>query len=174
MGSSNDRTLQFDKDFPESERLPRRIEVELTEVIVDGRPKVRILMNGDQLGAPLGDNSYDPDGYRFHDIFHLAYAAVLGWSPNLRAFLKRKRKSNPLLDEVEDGGRARVLEEGVSALVFDYARVHGFLSGITDIDYALLRTIKSMTTHLEVSRCTVSDWQRAILEGFAVWREISA
>jgi NTP pyrophosphatase (non-canonical NTP hydrolase) len=151
----SDEPLQFDQGFPESERFPRRIEVELTEVLVDGRPKVRVSMNGELLGSPLGDNAYDPDGYRFHDVFHLAYAAVLGWSPNLRAFLKRKRKSNPLLDEVEDGGRARVLEEGV-----------------TDIDYRLLRTIKSMTTHLEVGRCTISDWQRAILDGFAVWREV--
>jgi NTP pyrophosphatase (non-canonical NTP hydrolase) len=157
----SDEPLQFDQDFPESERLPRRIE-----------PKVRVSMNGELLGSPLGDNAYDPDGYRFHDVFHLAYAAILGWSPNLRAFLKRKRKSNPLLDEVEDGGRARVLEEGVSALVFDYARVHEFLNGVTDIDYRLLRTIKSMTAHLEVGRCTISDWQRAILDGFAVWREV--
>lgn len=168
----SDEPLQFDQGFPESERFPRRIEVELTEVLVDGRPKVRVSMNGELLGSPLGDNAYDPDGYRFHDVFHLAYAAILGWSPNLRAFLKRKRKSNPLLDEVEDGGRARVLEEGVSALAFDYARVHGFLNGITNIDYGLLRTIKSMTTHLEVGRCTIHDWQRAILEGFAVWREV--
>jgi hypothetical protein len=104
----------------------------------------------------------------------LAYAAILGWSPNLRAFLKRKRKSQPLLDEVEDGGRARVIEEGVAALAFDYARVHAFLEEITEIDYGLLRTIQSMTLHLEVGQASAADWELAILEGFAVWRQVLA
>jgi MazG C-terminal domain/MazG nucleotide pyrophosphohydrolase domain len=171
-GASTEARLQYDEDFPESERLPRRLEVEIAEIVVDSCPKVSVSASGMLLGSPLGDNAYDADGYRFHDVFHLTYAAILGWSPNLRAFLKRKRKSNPLTDEVEDGGRARVLEEAVSALVFDYARMHNFLIGVTDIDYALLHTVRSMTAHLEVGRCTVGDWQRAILEGFDVWRQV--
>lgn len=166
---------QFDQDFPDSERLPRKMTVLLAEEPGTGpRPKVRMTINGEDIGSLLGDNAYDPDGYRFHDVFHLAYAAVLGWSPNLRAFLKRKRKSRPLLDEVEDGGRARILEEGVSALAFDYARVHSFLEGITEIDYGVLRTIQRMTSHLEVGQATAADWERAILEGFTVWREVLA
>jgi len=166
---------QLDRDFPDLERLPRQMTVRLTEELGSGpRPKVRMMINDEGIGCLLGDNAYDPDGYRFHDVFHLAYAAILGWSPNLRAFLKRKRKSRPLLDEVEDGGRARIIEEGVSALVFDYARVHSFLEGITEIDYGLLRTIQSMTSHLEVGQATAADWERAILEGFAVWRDVLA
>jgi hypothetical protein len=35
-----------------------------------------------------------------------------------------KRKSNPRIDEVEDGGRAKAIEEGVAALVFQYAEEH--------------------------------------------------
>ncbi|WP_116091741.1 nucleoside triphosphate pyrophosphohydrolase family protein [Sphingomonas crusticola] len=163
-----------DSEFPDLERLPRHLLVRLAEEpgSSGSRPKVRMTINGEGIGSLLGDNAYDPDGYRFHDVFHLAYAAVLGWSPNLRAFLKRKRKSRPLLDEVEDGGRARIIEEGVSALAFDYARVHSFLEGVTEIDYGLLRTIQSMTSHLEVSGATAADWERAILEGFAVWRQV--
>ena len=42
---------------------------------------------------------------RFHDIFHLSYAAILGWSPTVRALLRCKRKSDPRVDEVEDGGK---------------------------------------------------------------------
>ena len=38
-----------------------------------------------RLGNDLMDNAYEDDGYRFHDVFHLACAAVLGWSPVLRA-----------------------------------------------------------------------------------------
>lgn len=164
-----------DSEFPDVERLPRQMTVRLVEEPGSGpRPKVRMTINGEGIGALLGDNAYDPDGYRFHDVFHLAYAAILGWSPNLRAFLKRKRKSRPLLDEVEDGGRARIIEEGVSALAFDYARVHNFLEGVSEVDYGLLRTIQSMTSHLEVGEATAADWERAILEGFAVWRQVLA
>jgi NTP pyrophosphatase (non-canonical NTP hydrolase) len=166
---------QLDSDFPDSERLPRQMIVRLVEEPGSGpRPKVRMTVNDEGIGCLLSDNAYDPDGYRFHDVFHLAYAAILGWSPNLRAFLKRKRKSRPLLDEVEDGGRARIIEEGVSALAFDYARVHSFLEGISEVDYGLLRTIQSMTSHLEVGQASAADWERAILEGFAVWREVLA
>ena len=56
---------------------------------------VRLLVDGKPFGAELTDNAYDPDGYRFHDVFHFAYAAVLGWSPITRALLRRKRKSQP-------------------------------------------------------------------------------
>ncbi len=173
--SPSEAAPDFDSALPECERLPRQMTVRLVEEPGSAdRPKVRMTIDGEGIGSLLGDNAYDPDGYRFHDVFHLAYAAVLGWSPNLRAFLKRKRKSRPLLDDVEDGGRARIIEEGVSALVFDYARVHSFLEGISEIDYRLLRTIRSMTSHLEVGEATAADWERAILEGFSVWRAVLA
>lgn len=173
--SPSESAPDLDSTLPIAERLPRQMKVRLVEEPGSGeRPMVRMTINGEGIGSLLGDNAYDPDGYRFHDVFHLAYAAILGWSPNLRAFLKRKRKSRPLLDDVEDGGRARIIEEGVSALVFDYARVHNFLEGINEIDYRLLRTIQSMTSHLEVSQATAADWERAILEGFAIWRAVLA
>jgi len=164
----------FDAALPEGERFPRRMIVRLSEEAGELGPKVRMTVDGEEVGSLLGDNSYDPDGYRFHDVFHLAYAAILGWSPNLRAFLKRKRKSCPLVDEVEDGGRARVIEEGVSAIAFDYGRKHDFLEGVSEVDYGLLRTIESMTSHLEVAAATAADWERAILNGFEVWRQVLA
>lgn len=166
--------LCFDATLPEGERLPRRFAVELFEVKGDDRQRVRVLINGKPFGAELTDNAYDPDGYRFHDIFHFAYAAVLGWSPVTRALLQRKRKSRPLLDEVEDGGRAAVIEEGVAALAFDYARRHHMLEGVRALDFQLLRTIKNMTSHLEVGQCTTGNWEQAILQGFNVWRTVLA
>ncbi len=114
--SDRDVPLIFDAGLPEGERLPRQIEVELVDVDEGARQHVQILVDGIVFGAELTDNAYDPDGYRFHDVFHLAYATVLGWSPITRGLLRRKRKSRPLLDEVEDGGRAAVIEEGVVAL----------------------------------------------------------
>ncbi len=164
----------FDAEFPEGERLPRRFEVELFDVEAGARQRVRLLIDGKPVGSELTDNAYDSDGYRFHDVFHFAYASVLGWSPITRALLQRKRKSRPLLDEVEDGGRAAVIEEGVVALAFEYARRHHFLDGVAALDFQLLRTIKDMTAHLEVRRCTTGEWEQAILQGFDVWRAVSA
>ena len=40
-----------------------------------------------------------PDDYRFHDAFHYAYAAILGWSPVTRALFRLKRKSETDVDE---------------------------------------------------------------------------
>jgi NTP pyrophosphatase (non-canonical NTP hydrolase) len=164
--------LSFDAELPEGERLPRQFEVELIDVMGEARQRVRVLINGEPYGAELTDNAYDPDGYRFHDVFHFAYAAVLGWSPTTRALLRRKRKSRPLLDEVEDGGRAAVIEEGVAALAFDYARRHRMLEGVATLDFQLLRTVKDMTSHLEVQQCTTGEWEQAILQGFEIWRAV--
>ena len=166
--------LIFDAQLPEGERLPRRFEVDVIDVNRGANQHVRLLIDGEAFGAELTDNAYDPDGYRFHDVFHLAYAAVLGWSPITRGLLRRKRKSRPMLDEVEDGGRAAVIEEGVVALAFDYARRHHFLDGVAGLDSQLLRTIKEMTSHLEVRQCTTGEWEDAILQGFDVWRAVLA
>ena len=164
----------FDQALPEGERLPRQFEVELVDIDGDGRKRVCVSIDGVPFGDQLTDNAYDSDGYRFHDVFHFSYAAVLGWSPITRALLRRKRKSRPMLDEVEDGGRAAAVEEGVAALVFDYARRHRMLASVTRLDSHLLRTIKEMTSHLEVSHCTAGDWEQAILQGFKAWRSTLA
>ena len=125
----------------------------------------------------MQDNAYDDDGYRFHDVFHLAYAAKLGWSPVLRGKLlrpKRKRASQPLVDEVEDGGRAIVIDEAIVAYVWEYARRHRFLEGISTVDYPVLKTIRLLTGGLEVSARTAHDWEEAILAGYAIFREVRA
>jgi len=168
------KTLEyiFDNNFPENERLPRQFAVEFTQISQDNSVKMRAFINGKQIGNDLTDNSYSKDGYRFHDIFHLSYAAILGWSPVTRSNLKCKRKSDPIIDEVEDGGRAIAIEEGISALVFSCAKCHNFFKGISTVDYQLLKTIKNMTSHLEVSRCSPGDWEKAILTGYKVWWQI--
>lgn len=161
----------FDQDFDEEEQLPRIADIEIESI---DEAHVKILMNGRSVGAELTDNSYDPDGYRFHDVFHFAYAAVLGWSPVTRSIAKLKRRSNPLIDEVEDGGRAAVVEEGISALVFEYAAKHQMLEDVSRLDFGLLRIIQDMTIHLEVRKRTPAEWEDAILQGFSVWREVVA
>ncbi|WP_377478573.1 MAG: nucleoside triphosphate pyrophosphohydrolase family protein [Microcoleus anatoxicus] len=162
----------FDGEFPKNECLPRHFIVEITEVNQDDSVKMRAFIDGQQIGNDLSDNSYSSDGYRFHDVFHLSYVAVLGWSPVIRSNLKLKRKSNPRIDEVEDGGRAIAIEEGLSALVFSYAKDHNFLEGVVALDYQLLKTLKNMSSHLEVARCSLGDWEEAILTGYEVWRQV--
>jgi MazG-like nucleotide pyrophosphohydrolase family protein len=105
-------------------------------------------------------------------VFHLAFSAVLGWSPITRSLLERKRRSKPEVDEVEDGGRAKAIEEGISALIFAFGKDYAFLEGKPSVSSELLRTIRSMTSHLEVSRCSTGDWENATVQGFSVWREI--
>ena len=160
----------FDEAFPPSERLPRQMDISIEE----GAGMAITTIDGAKVGDPLTDNRYEDDGYRFHDITHLAHASILGWSPTLRALLRRKRKSDPKVDEVEDGGRAIVIEEGISAMVFSYAERRNFLDGAEGVNYDLLRTIKDMTSHLEVGVRTEGDWERAILIGFDIWRQVKA
>ena len=166
-------SLDFDRNFPRIERLPRKLEVQFIEVVQGNSVKVQTLVNGEQIGNELTDNSYDNDGYRFHDVFHLSYAAILGWSPVVRHMLGCKRKSNPKIDEVEDGGRAKITEEAISLLIFSYAKDYNFLEGITALDGNRLKAIKKMTSYLEVAQRSLEDWERAILMGYDVWRQVS-
>jgi len=161
----------LDDGFPESERFPRMMDISIESQEL-GRSMM--VINGRKCGDPLRDNRYEDDGYRFHDIFHLSYVSILGWSPTLRALMRRKRKSDARVDEVEDGGRAIVIEEGISAMVFSYAEGRSFLEGAEGVNYELLRTIKDMTSHLEVSCRTEGDWERAIMTGFSLWRKVKA
>ena len=173
-GNMDSTAIVFDANYNENERLPRQFEIDLREVVVKGKTKIRVRMNGKKIGDDLTDNADDPDGYRFHDVFHLGYVAVLGWSPVIRKLMKRKRKSSPQVDEVQDGGRAQVIDEAVAALVFEYAKDHKWLKGIADLDYQLLRTIKGITSLLEVRERSIGEWQRAIIVGFEVWRQVLA
>ena len=170
VGTDRATRKLFDEDFPPSERLPRQMEISIEEK--SGMAVTTI--DGAKYGDPLTDNRYEDDGYRFHDICHLSYASILGWSPTMRALMRRKRKSDPKVDEVEDGGRAIVIEEGISAMVFSYAERRNFLEGAEGVDYDLLRTIKDMTSHLEVSARTEGEWERAIITGFDIWRQVKA
>lgn len=162
----------FDQAFPVGERLPRQFRIEFGEDVSADGIKVKMTMDGDPLGNPLTDNAYESDGYRYHDVFHLGYAAVLGWSPVIRKLMNRKRKSDVKMDQIEDGGRATAIEEGISALVFGYANEHTYLAGVDHVDYEILRTIKQMTRHLEVRDCSENQWQDAILRGFVAWRQL--
>jgi NTP pyrophosphatase (non-canonical NTP hydrolase) len=166
---------QLDADAPEDQRLPRRGAMGFEQVINEqGRHQVTVTLNGTQVGQPLTDNAYNDDGYRFHDVFHLAYATILGWSPVMRRNLQRKRKYDPSKDEAEDGGRAIVTEEGVSQYAFAYSQLQNNLDGVARIDFTFLDSITLMTRGFEVGVRTAADWERAILEGHRMFRELLA
>jgi NTP pyrophosphatase (non-canonical NTP hydrolase) len=173
-----DRYQLFDDNFPLHEQLPRSFQAEIVDdVSPEGKGRIILTIDGKRAGDPLQDNAYDEDGYRFHDVFHLAHAAKLGWSPVLRGRLldpTRKRRSSLDIDEVEDGGRAIVLDEAIVAYVWEYARRHRFLEGVTTVDYPVLKTIKQLTSGLEVAARSAHDWEEAILAGYRVFREVRA
>lgn len=165
----------LDHGCPPRQRLPRRFEVDIRPVGRDAgiEERVEVFYNGKKVGDRLGDNTYDNSGYRFHDVFHLANAAVLGWSPVARAkVFDRKRRLSDVIDAVEDGGRAIVIEEGMVAFLFEHARNHRWFEDVTDLDYAVLKTIRVMTAELEVSRRPLWEVERAVLQGFEVWRKV--
>lgn len=172
------RRSLYDGYLPERQQLPRRFEYAFEERSVGGVLKVVLVdrLAGETTGDPLTDNAYEDDGYRYHDALHLAFAACLGWSPVLRKLLRKKdqldHRSPPELDEVEDGGRARVIEEAIAHAAYVYAADHNYLAGIEAVDWHLLRHIKQMTSRVEVRDRTTKDWNDAILRGFAVWREL--
>jgi NTP pyrophosphatase (non-canonical NTP hydrolase) len=166
-------SLRFDAQFPESERFPERFQVHFEEILEDGGARVRARWRGGQLGQTLTDNAHDDDGYRFHDVFHLGLVAGLGWSPVSRRNLGLKRRSVPATDEVEDGGRAIVIEEGITALAFTYAMEHDWLRDVNRVDHDWLRLAMKMTAHLEVSTCTLAEWEQTVLMACPIWKAIA-
>lgn len=167
-----DRSHLFDEDFPPEQQIPRTFVVRFKEECEGELVRVIISRDGQQIGDELTDNAYEDDGYRFHDVFHFSYAAVLGWSPITRTLLKVKRKADEQVDEVEDGARAKIIEELVSQLVYTYARAHNYLDGVGSLDYHLLKTIHSLVADREVKVRSLAEWERAIFAGYDVWRQI--
>lgn len=175
--SKRDASEFLDASCPAKQRLPRTFVVEIRPVGLGQGPeqRVEVYYQGRNVGDRLGDNTYDDSGYRFHDVFHLANAAVLGWSPVARArIFQCKRRVDDLVDAVEDGGRAIVIEEGMAAFLFEHARHHQWFEDVHDIDYAVLKTVRVMTAELEVKTRPLWEVEQAILRGFTVWRQIRA
>lgn len=165
--------LFFDEAFPPSEQLPRTFEVRFSQSRVSGRMRVRTELNGQLYGDSLTDAAPAEDGYRFHDVLHLGFATFLAWSPVTRRNLGRKRRSDPHVDEVQDGGRAMVIEEAAVAHAYNYARRHNLLDGVGAVDHSTLRTIRELTAPFEVSNRTSAEWQTAIVEAFRMFRQLA-
>jgi NTP pyrophosphatase (non-canonical NTP hydrolase) len=171
-GKQDELFSNFDGEFPPSEQLPRSLTIRVYEADAKGKAQMQIHPNGELIGDTLTDNAYDDDGYRFHDVMHLANMAVLGWSPVMRELLGKKRKSQSKIDEVEDGARAAILEELIVAFVYSNATERRYYEGIRHVDTEMLSTIKRIVGHLEVRVRKTRDWERAILKGYAAFRHL--
>lgn len=178
-------TRHFDGGYGPLEKLPRIFTVEFQSV--PKSKEVVMLINGVRVGDRLTDNAYEVtngttgeiEGYRFHDCIHLAFVAVLGWSPVMRALMKLKRKSNKEVDNVEDGARAQIVEEMIVKLAHSYAVEtdrEALLDNKNRVSVDLLKQVVALTSGLEVaggssgtSGCKYWEWEQAILRGFKVY-----
>ncbi len=167
----------FDEGLVLVEQMPRTLDITFAETIDRKRgstrvPVVRIYHGTEAVGDPLDDNSDDSDDYRFHDALHLGHMAFLGWSPVMRSLLRVKRTSDADVDRVQDGGRAMVVEEGLTAYVFSVAISHSLFASNDRVPVDVIKACQKMTAHLEVSRRSAADWEYAILGGYRVFRQL--
>lgn len=160
----------FDDDSPEEDQLPRKLEVEFRELTRGDKSITLLRCNGLNFGDRVTDNIEESDFYRYHDIFHFAHAVFLGWSPVVRSLLRAKRKSNPAVDEEQDGARAVILEEAVTAIVFSRAKKLAFFDGLKQVDYDLLKTVHGFLQGYEGGELALWQWEEAILNGYRVFR----
>lgn len=166
----------FDEGYSVDEQLPRHMTIDIFERCVSQRTHVVQRCNGIIVGDQLTDNITNRDDYRFHDAFHYAHAAVLGWSPTLRALLKLKRKSRPEVDEGEDGARAIVIEEGIATWVFGKAKELSLFSGVRrgELPFGLLKSVRQFVAGYEAHACPLWLWEEAILQGYELFRHLKA
>ena len=164
--------VDFDRTFPPYERLPNGFIVDMYEREIDKKTYLIQSSGGVFIGDRLTDNIMQGDDYRFHDVFHYAYAAVLGWSPTTRALLKRKRKSESKIDEGEDSARAVIIEEGIATFIFGQAKKADFFKDEKqgDMSFALLKQVRQFVEGFEPEICPLWLWEDAILQGCQAFR----
>ena len=164
--------LSFDSTFSKDEQLPVEFEVHIVE---KPNGKAYLKWNDVFIGSALNDNHQENDNYKYHDVFHLAFAAILHWSPTFRALIKHKRKSDPSLDETQDSGRPIVIEEGLSAWLFSISKQRGIdFTKESSISYDLLKTIQIFIRGYEVEKCPLQLWVKAIIQGYTVFNQVVA
>jgi NTP pyrophosphatase (non-canonical NTP hydrolase) len=162
----------FDTNANDEEKLPRELVVDIFEREVHGETYVFQRCNGINIGDRLTDNAMMADDYRFHDVFHFAYVAVLSWSPVIRDLLRLKRKSDPKIDEAQDGARSALIEEGVTTWIFGQAdKLFYFENKLRgDLPFDLLKHVRQFVAGTEAEQCPLWLWEEAILQGYAAFR----
>jgi hypothetical protein len=162
----------FDSNFDKMEQLPRKFTVDFETIKIGSKEKTRVAINDIQIGDLIDNNSKENDGYRFHDVIHFTFATMLGWSPCTRSMMRRKRKSDPVIDEIEDGARATITEEAISLIVFNKAKQKHLFRNESKISVTILALIKEMTAPFEVNIRSKKEWENAILKGYSLFRNL--
>ena len=173
----------YDDHDHDLQKLPRHMTIEFVEDGSGEIPVVRLMPQGElaerfdherdlerklgQLGDPLDDNAAVDDGYRYHDIIHLAHATVLGWSPVLRALMGAKRKDVGDCDRIEDGARAIAIEEGLAAFIFNYLEPFGFAPDA--IGWDIFKHVQRTVRGLEVASQPLIAWRCAYTQAFRIF-----
>ena len=154
------------------EQLPRNLSVDIFERQVRGQTYVFQRCQGINIGERLTDNAMPADDFRFHDVFHFGYAAVLTWSPVIRAIFRLKRKSFPEIDEVQDGARATLIEEGIAIWIFGQAPNFKHFANMQSggLPFDLLKQIRQFVSGYEAEQCPLWLWEEAILQGYEAFR----
>ena len=176
----------YDDHGYDRQKLLRHMEVEFVEDRSEEIPKVRMIPRGElaerieqererkqtpgQLGDTLDDNTAIDDGYRYHDIIHLAHATVLGWSPVLRALMGAKRKNVGNCDRIEDGARAIAIEEGLAAFVFNYLEQFDFTADA--IGWDIFKHVQRTVRGLEVANQPLIAWRSAYTQAFRIFAQL--
>ncbi len=184
----------FDEGYLAAERFPRRLLFRIAPAAArdgDATPHVSFFVmdaqpyvfedrapplddarpvgfkRGQEIGDAVNDNALGDDGYRYHDAVHVAFMAVLGWSPVMRQLLRVKRKSDAEVDRAEDGARARDLEEALSAILKAFSVERNGFATEADVDGEVRDIIQRVVTGLEVRVVPIWLWARAITQGYA-------
>lgn len=181
---------RYDEGWPEQQRIPRQFAVRFVEDASGPVTVVRMEPLGEvaervakerdrkQLGDTLDDNLAVDDGYRYHDIIHLAHAAVLGWSPVLRALIGAKRKGpapagvSEHVDRTQDGARAVALEEGLAAFVFNFLEPDDFEATEDLLTWDLVKHVRRTVRGLEVEDQPPVAWKDAYRQAFDCFRAL--
>lgn len=135
------------------------------------------------IGDPLNDNIEVNDGYRYHDAFHMAFAAILTWSPVLRKLLrlgqgrdlnkgKNFHRFRSIKDNTQDGARAQIVEEAIAKIVHSHAEdvdPERLLADKMVVGTEILDQIKVFTRNLEVHIVNQWEWEVAIIEACKIY-----
>jgi hypothetical protein len=167
----------FDTELT-NESFPPNLVAEFTDTVgpnqISWLAVTGVKVDGKPFGDPVDDNSESEDGYRFHDVLHLAFAAYLNWSPVVRKLMGNKRKSNPKKDKFDDGARARDTEEAVSNLIHRTAKANNYFLNARHLDTAFLVEIQGHVRDLEVRDRTAHEWEECILAAYETFRQLVA
>lgn len=175
-------TKRLDSRDRPDERFPGEMSF-LFQETPNGMVEVTFENQKIRIGDPLDDNVIVEDGYRYHDAFHMAFAAVLTWSPVLRKLLrlgegealnkgKAYHRFRSEKDSTEDGARAQIVEEAIAKIVHSHAEEIdpvNLLAEKSVVSTEVLDQIKLFTKKLEVDRVNQWEWELAIIEACKIF-----